>query len=92
MSDPAVEATRRAWEAHGWPSARFDTAMTITALPIAAAREALAQIRELHKMIPPNPGYRDDVACCSHCLDATGASSAPWPCDTARLAYPSEEL
>ena len=91
MTDPAVEAAQRAWEATASPGPNGWT-LNPYAVSKAAAREALAPIRALHKMIPPNPDYRTDVACCSHCLDTSGASPAPWPCDTARLAYPSEEL
>ena len=45
-----------------------------------AAREALKPIRDLHW----KKGPIDGPYCAHDCHD--------WPCDTARLAYPQEEL
>lgn len=76
--DPAVEAAQRAWDGtdcHGFASQGH--AME------AAARAALAPIRELHK---PYLCHCDTPHhACEGCLEE-------WPCDTARLIYTSEEL
>lgn len=48
----------------------------------AAAREALKPIRELHK---PEHGN------CNCCIDCAECGQG-WPCDTAKLIYPTEEL
>ena len=82
MSDPAVEAAdRRAFSLlYGYgPRLRRDDL-------IAAAREALAPIRALHTRAGIQlmlDGQRYTI--CDHC-------EMPWPCATAELAYPSEEL
>lgn len=47
-------------------------------LAIAAAREALAPLRELH--------IDDGLGFCSTC------DSQDWPCDSAKLIYTSAEL
>lgn len=95
-TDPAVDAARRAWETYGWPPARFDTADTATyspkAVPIEAAREALAPIREVHKpfdrrTMPFRPAEDPHDVVCNHCL-----GPVRWPCATALYAYTSEEL
>ena len=74
-TDPAVDAARRAWETYGWPPARFDTADTATyspkAVPIEAAREALAPIREVHKpfdrrTMPFRPAEDPHDVVCNH--------------------------
>lgn len=73
--DPAVEAAQRA-------SARYETNGQISLQAIAAAREALRPIRELHF------AHRvavDNWTCCPHC-------AVTWPCATAELIYSSEEL
>lgn len=46
MTDPAVEAARRAWQAEGWGDGPL--AMSEGHLAEAAAREALRPIRERH--------------------------------------------
>lgn len=76
MSDPSLEAAQRA-RAH-----RIETRPTND--EINAAREALKPIRELHQ--PSTDGY-----CCEGCIDHHG-NTQPWPCETARLVYSSEEL
>ncbi|QWY82049.1 hypothetical protein SEA_MARSHA_65 [Mycobacterium phage Marsha] len=76
MSDPAVEAAQRAL-------AKFSgTNMYPRSLAPIAAREALKLVRELHR---PSG---DECACCIDCLEC----GQLWPCDTARVAYTSEEL
>lgn len=51
-----------------------------------AARESLAPIRELHKRayLNDNP-YEPAKWDCDEC-------ETPWPCDTARLCYTTDEL
>lgn len=74
MSDPAIEAAQRALVAtrgHG----------NSTICEIAAAREALKPIRELHT---PKAALFAGVAC-AECRNE-------WPCDTAKLIYTTEEL
>lgn len=78
MSDPAVKAAITAIFTEKEP--------TVRATAIAAAREALAPIRDLHRPTHEN-GQR---AVCEHC--SAGASFVRWPCDTARLAYTDREL
>ncbi|AEJ93022.1 hypothetical protein FDI16_gp047 [Mycobacterium phage Shauna1] len=90
MPDPAVEAAARAWE---WYPVPKDIPLDVRSVPLAAAREALEPIRELH-----HPRWSNCInACCSgedcrlrdrvceHC-------EVDWPCDTAKLIYTSEEL
>lgn len=90
MSDPAEEARARAWHYradHNWDDKTSG---------LAAAREALAPIRELHR--PNTDEHADTIIDCPRCI--TGPDHAiecaecwdPWPCDTARLIYTSEEL
>ncbi|KLO31900.1 hypothetical protein ABW16_01845 [Mycolicibacter heraklionensis] len=78
MSDPAVEAARRAWKGRQIP------------MPpdlIVAAREALTPIRELHRPFTRDYLGGDGRTVCDHCL-----GPVDWPCLTARFAYASEEL
>jgi hypothetical protein len=98
MSDPAVAAAQRAWEAvhpHGSVTLAAkaygdDAAASIV---IAAAREALKPIRELHA-----PHWSNCInACCSgeqckHRSRLCGGCDEYWPCATARLVYAEEEL
>ncbi|UCR74427.1 hypothetical protein Ritam007_53 [Mycobacterium phage Ritam007] len=79
MSDPAVEAAARAWE---WYPVPKDIPLVVRSVPLAAAREALKPIRELHY---PIDEHGDSVEECSECRHR-------WPCDTAKLIYTSEEL
>ena len=85
MSDPAVEAAARAFAQIEDDDLTYASERDKTAL-IAAAREALAPIRELHKRAylndnPYEPAEWDCGECETH-----------WPCATAKLIYPSEEL
>ena len=85
--DPAVEAARRVWARdHIGPVLAPAEAME------DAAREALAPIRELHVPVRACSNPEHEWAecggceiCCDHCGDL-------WPCDTAKLSYPQEEL
>lgn len=79
MSDPAVEAARRAFDKL-WPDQgdfEFNFDSSTREYAVDAAREALAPLRELHR--------RDGDYCwtCDH---------TDWPCPTARLVYSADEL
>ena len=91
MSDPAVEAAQRAWVKHHGDT--WDGPAHLNpqrALTLSATREALAPLRSLHKPCAPymndNP-YQPQtmIRDCDEC-------DYRWPCDTAILIYPSEEL
>lgn len=124
MSDPAVEAARKAW---GFKPDDFFKPETVGGYSVAAAREALEPIRELHRKSPLYANLADDCEicssdddaiseqhhtfesvegewlctavidsyCCAHCTEIQGHGGDDpigWPCETARLAYTSEEL
>jgi hypothetical protein len=76
MTDPAVEAAQRAWTEENWLGV---LEMSEGNLAIAAAREALKPIRELH--------VKSDMYHTPVCADG-----CTWPCDTAKLIYPEDEL
>lgn len=81
MSDPAVEAARKVRDGHPYCLNDHHSDSCLT----DAAREALKQIRELHR--------RTDAGVCAHCPDpADSRWGAQWPCDTAKLLYTTEEL
>lgn len=89
MTDPAIEAAQRAWDAvtFGEPFDGF----------VAAAREALKPIRELHQTITDpiwwhklHPDDPDEYTHCRCQVAATGYQL--WPCATAKLIYTTEEL
>lgn len=73
MSDPAVEAAQRVMDKVAHRSGHVQR--------VAAAREALKPIRELHMPEPYAQGP-DYCAECDH----------QWPCGTAKLIYTTEEL
>lgn len=77
MSDPVMDAACRVTLPGG---------LDPTALPlmVAAAREALAPIRALHRL-------DKELSCADGCCD-TCECGHEWPCDTARLVYESSEL
>ncbi|QLF83867.1 hypothetical protein SEA_MOOSEHEAD_58 [Gordonia phage Moosehead] len=81
-SDPAVNAAQRAkhpaWAFIDPPGAAEDIA-------IRAAREALAPLRPLHQPFTVR-GHGGDRVECQRCL------GRPWPCATARLIYPEDDL
>lgn len=91
--DPAIAAAQRAWDARyvGRLVSVVESAAHdgLGALAIAAAREALAPLRELHK-----PSFDGDepycATCCHTLLDDYELSYQVWPCDTARLLYSPE--
>ena len=106
MSDPAVAAAQRAWEAvhpHGSVTLAAkaygdDAAASIV---IEAAREALKPIRELHKPEWSNcldhccsgeDCKRRTRICAAGCDEWANDNYDFWPCATARLVYAEEEL
>lgn len=88
MSDPAIEAARRAWNERYDPEAFESSAegFGFASRMTAAAREALASIRQLHAKAYLNDNmYEPAEWDCGEC-------ESPWPCATARLIYNTQEL
>lgn len=83
VSDPAVEAAQRAWHAQGVWRNLLASQPCPSPREIAAAREALTPIRELHR--PARFEACDTGPFCPVC-------DIGWPCATAKLIYTSEEL
>lgn len=92
--DPAIEAAQRAERASKWWDSGNQTAWD-SDYAEAAAREALTPIRDLHKR------HRDlewdgewSAPYCQTCAHERWGDLGyqPWPCDTARLIYTTEEL
>lgn len=87
MSDPAIEAANRACaelplQLHG------ATVRLIAKLAARrGAREALQDIRELHRPYVTNDPRSPYDVVCNHCL-----GPKKWPCTTALYAYSTEEL
>ena len=89
MADPAEAAAQRVLDE------LFEQGLIARALhrptesvALAAAREALAPLRELHRPYePPGTSRSPYDVVCNHCL-----GPRKWPCATAKLIYPSEEL
>lgn len=80
MSDPAVEAVNRVIEkirACGLGPELYPSDLLL------AAREALAPLKELHKLTRDEYGHPGRI--CDDC-------DHDWPCPTARLIYREEEL
>ncbi|TGB37899.1 hypothetical protein [Mycolicibacterium peregrinum] len=75
--DPAVEAASRAYTS---PVGHPIYWVTTREAMIAAAREALKPIREVHKPVLP-PG-----------IERCGECDVVWPCETAKLIYTTEDL
>lgn len=92
MSDPAVDAAARAFAQVEDDDLAYASERDKSGF-ITAAREALAPIRDIHF---PRDVYVRHMAtgdvvterACDHC----GDGYAEWPCATAKLIYPSEEL
>lgn len=86
-TDPAIEAARRAdFKTPSYQEYEYGDL-------IAAAREALKPIRELHKPVPCCPGDACDMLLCSTCHDPHSRNlPMRWPCPTARLIYTTTEL
>ena len=79
--DPAVEAVRRVVPEAFGTRGELDSPNSVRGvLAVAAAREALKPIRELHQRVPDGRYPK-----CSTC-------EYDWPCATAYLIYPDEEL
>jgi len=93
MSDPAVEAARRAWvERYGESQLpRFYENCAeeedVAAFVAAAAREMAKPLRDKHRPI----GYINHTRCCVTCWNSKGKPHA-WPCPVAPLIYSTEEL
>ncbi|ORA02131.1 hypothetical protein BST17_24790 [Mycolicibacterium bacteremicum] len=85
MSDPAIEAAKRAWSREGW--GRGEPQLSEGALAIAAASEALAPLRDIHRPFTRDYPGGDNRTVCNHCL-----GPVDWPCLTARYLYTSDEL
>lgn len=79
MNDPAVEAADRAWTDRKLVTNRPRLHMEV------AAREALKPIQDLHRLRKYGPSVPSSQRWCSHC-------KVDWPCDTAKLIYPENEL
>ena len=87
MSDPVIEAAQKAW-AERYPNGSVSLSASayqdgLGVIVIAAAREALKPIRELHRRVHSFV-YRTD-GMCEECDNV-------WPCETAELIYTTEEL
>ncbi|UQE74214.1 hypothetical protein MYK68_16000 [Gordonia sp. PP30] len=85
MSDPVMDAACRVTLPGGLDP-------TVLPLMVAAAREALAPIRALHRKHTDGEEESYCVECCHIYGDGYELTYQPWPCDTARLIYTSEEL
>lgn len=88
MTDPAIDAAQRAWHANsdndgGDPQLGFDD-RRVWDTAISAAHEMAKSVQELHR--PTGWGGE-----CITCFDSEGRGK-PWPCETAKRVYPSEEL
>lgn len=80
MSDPAISATIRAWDAIA-EVGRDGSLLNSWAVAKRSAREALTPIRKLHYKLQ------------NHDLCATcWRDNQPWPCETAKWIYTPEEL
>lgn len=80
MTDPAVEAARRIRDSHPYCGHNHHADSCLT----DAAREALKPIRELHKPREWEWHTEPRISCI--------CGLHPWPCDTAKLIYTTEEL
>lgn len=81
MTDPAVEAAERAWDS------REPGVLKIGVHMEAAARQALAPLRKLHRPVRFGAGRK----VCHHCWTSDG-DYALWPCVTAPFIYREDEL
>lgn len=80
MTDPAAEAARRVAEkiiVCGFGNKLYPSDLLL------AAREALAPLRELHKLTVDEYGRPGRI--CDDC-------ECDWPCGTAKLIYRTDEL
>ncbi|MBV6360419.1 hypothetical protein R2325_16320 [Mycobacteroides chelonae] len=81
MSDPAVEAAQRAWDA--LPERFYATREQVME---AAAREMAKSVQDLH--VPFMVTSPDD----EQWIECESCRGEYWPCETAKRVYPSEEL
>lgn len=86
MSDPAIEAVRRAREASG--EAYLDQ---MTDGQLEVAREALKPIRGRHKPVS-HPKILQGRPYCSYCWNCYDDCPVLWPCDDAKDAFSEEEI
>ncbi|SKU70296.1 Uncharacterised protein [Mycobacteroides abscessus subsp. massiliense] len=85
MSDPAISAARKVFTEY-WPD-QGDFEFNYSSegrFGIEVAREMAKSVQELHR--PTGWGGE-----CVVCFDSEGRG-IPWPCETAKRVYPSEEL
>ncbi len=91
VHDPAVEAAKRAIGDRHWWMTRLDDSEIdkLSEYGVAAAREALAPIRDLHRPFdrPIRWGSGVTEQVCNHCH-----GPVPWPCTTAVHVYREDEL
>jgi hypothetical protein len=87
-ADPAEEAARSAFQDQ-WPDqGDLEFRHSIEGrFGVAAAREALAPLKDIHRPFTRNYTGGDGRTVCHHCL-----GPVDWPCLTARMVYPEEEL
>ena len=87
-SDPAEEAAKRACGPHG-----VSPYVGPGRYAMRGAREALEPLKQLHRKVTKDvwwhrdPGSPTTYAACSGC-----PVDVHWPCATAKLIYPAEEL
>ncbi|QFP96174.1 hypothetical protein PP506_gp53 [Gordonia phage DobbysSock] len=85
-ADPAIAAAQRAAQAGRLTPGLMIPSESSLEFGVLAAREFAAPLRKLHKRID---GFV--VSWCSHCRDEYGHFQ-DWPCATAKLIYPEDEL
>lgn len=94
-SDPAVEAAARAWhDRYGDRLVGVEESAAhngVGELTIAAARAALAPLRKLHRKRRAG-GETYCLECCHIIGSGYELTYQSWPCATAKLVYPAEEL
>lgn len=87
MTDPVIEAARRAWDARdpleGIAYVPGDRGIWTPEAMEAAASEAFKTVRELH--------HKTDDGYCAECVSECG-DNVDWPCVTAKRIYPIKEL
>lgn len=94
MTDPAVDAAQRVCaEKALLNDLPYGVNAAEAEIAVLATREALAPLRELHRPVGTRvrsaPSFESRIEkSCATC----DAGFEPWPCATARLIYPSEEL
>lgn len=91
MTDPAVEAAQRAWDAEdsldGIPYRAGEVGLWSPVAMEAAASQALAPIHDRHRPFTRDYPGGDGRTVCAYCL-----GPKDWPCPDALDAYTSAEL